>query len=90
MKKLTDIVEAFEVTDNYKIKKVKTLNISLKEHGYFRNKEAAKRYAISQIESMIKMHSKWVKRGQKDLDKDIKELNRYLTFKNNIINHKEK
>lgn len=86
MQKLINEVEVYKVTNNNKIKKVKTLNVSIKEHGYFRTFFKAKKSLLKDIENDIKFHQSWIKEHQKDVDKEVNQLNEALKLKKEILN----
>jgi hypothetical protein len=84
MKRLVDEVVVYKVRD-YSIKRVKTLNVSIKEHGYFKTLKDAKKSLLRDIESDIKFASKWVKEHQKDVSYEQKNLDKALARKNFVL-----
>jgi len=85
MKRLVDEVTVYKIRDN-KILKVKTINVSVKEHGYYKTHAAAKKQLLREIDSDIKLHQKWENEEMKSMLKERKQKEEYIKLRKSVVN----
>jgi predicted outer membrane protein len=89
MTKLAEAVEAYKITENNKIVKVLTLKVSVKEHGYYLDLNQAKKALLKSVNSDISYHLKSIKRDEKYVTKELKDISKEKKIVENLLKVKK-